>query len=158
MFTNDRTNQPVIILSAERANLADDKNHARHIRLKRILANMDMAHKDCIGFFEGSNERSVAVPIPHWGERLNVRAVFALAFDTFGQDSVLWLSPRDAKGRHVFLIDNETGRRMIHQDDAYKRNHGEHLGYWRRVLRTDAEEHDAYTVDLTDPAHGYVVK
>lgn len=158
MFANDRSNQPVIILSAFRADQSENGNLQRHAHLCNALANQGIAYKECDGYFEGAREKSVAVPLPHQNERLIARMMFALAFDTFDQDSVLWLSPRDAKGRHAFLIDNKTGRRMIWNSGAFRLSHGEHLGYWKRVPRPEAERYDAHTIDVNDPAHAYIVQ
>lgn len=117
--------QPMIFLSAYRADFPIEMNVERHAQLCRDLESVHRRYLSVVGSYAGKMEQSVAFALPSttsaasWAQHVAAR---------YGQESVL---VRHADGS-CYLVYCEDGRE-------------EYIGQWREVSATKAHDSGAWS-------------
>ena len=132
------TNEPIILISAERAELSDEENTRRDDLLEDMLIERRLPYMPVVGMYEGNRERSFAVLTITTMDR---EAVVKLS-QAFEQDSVLYLSPREVQGRAAYLISNDP------EDQDDENGPVVYIGEFRAIPHERALlDHSAWTFD-----------
>lgn len=130
----DKLHKPFILISAFNKNCTESGNEVSHAHLKRDLENLGFPHKEVIGVYKGTQEKSFYVECAN----LTNFSILHAKAQEFGQEAVLNVD----KNRKAGLIFIGTGEAQT-------------LGTFKQVSKQEAEKQDNYTYDFTN--NGYYI-
>ena len=112
--------QPFIVFSVYNKNESNRTNVERHVIVSEFLDAESIKYLDCVGVYDGCEERSFLVPNTD-----RARAIAENAAASYGQESIL-------------LVDSAKNAELVYRDGTRER-----IGTWRKCKRN--EEPKAYT-------------